>query len=129
MINRVVLSGRLTKEVSLAKTTSGKSVASFSLAVQRNIKNQAGEYEADFINCVVWGATADYLNKYVQKGNLINVEGRLQTRSYTASDGKNRNVTEVVVDLVQLISTKTQPKEEEFDTGNPLEISSDDLPF
>ena len=98
MLNKVVLMGRLTAQPELKTTGSGVSVLSFSIAVERNFKPQGGERVSDFINCVAWRQTADFISKYFVKGQLIAVEGTLQTRSYDDKTGAKRFVTEVVVD-------------------------------
>lgn len=137
MLNRVILIGRLTKDVDLKKTSSGLSVATFTIAVNR-MKDKDGNQQADFINCVAWRQTADFLAQYSHKGDMIGLEGRIQTRNYDGSDGKKVYITEVVADNVQLLSSKntqnatTKPETtqfEEFDNSPSLDISSDDLPF
>ncbi|MBS1705433.1 MAG: single-stranded DNA-binding protein [Armatimonadetes bacterium] len=101
MINRVVLVGRLTRDPELRTTTTGKSVCTFSIAVTKKIKPSDGSPDADFFNVTAWGQTADYVSNYLTKGRLVGVDGRLQSRKYTASDGSNREVIEVVADNVQ----------------------------
>jgi len=135
MINRVVLTGRLTKDLELKKTNSNKSVIQCSLAVDGYNKH------TDFINIVVWNQSAEYLSKYAKKGDLIALEGRLSTRSYDGKQGKVY-VTEVVADNVQLCSSKKEQQDEYEDCkdnsnwknkGNTIEdsldIGPDDLPF
>ena len=100
MINRVVLIGRITKEVDSKATSSGVSVVQFTLAVNRNFTNSQGEKEADFIQCVAWRFQADFLKRYVKKGALLGIEGRIQTRNYEDSTGQTRYVTEVIADSV-----------------------------
>ena len=158
MINRVVLVGRITKDPVLKKTQANNSVVSFTLACNRNIKNETGEYDADFINCVAWNTRADVLSKYASKGSMIGLDGSIQTRSYDDQSGKRVYVTEVLVDHVQLIDTKTSPQGNEINQGysynqntnyaypssqmephradygysnqsDTIDISSDDLPF
>lgn len=107
MINRVVLVGRITKDVDHRMTQSGVSVVSFTLAVNRNFTAASGEREADFINCVTWRASADFMRNYVKKGNLLGVDGRIQTRNYEDSDGRTVYVTEVVADSVQLLESRS----------------------
>ena len=106
MINKVILVGRLTKEISLKKTSSNLSVASFTVACNRRVSGQ-NEQTADFINCVAWRQSADFLAKYSQKGSLVGVEGRIQTRNYDDASGKRVYVTEIVCDSVQLLDSKT----------------------
>ena len=111
MINNVVLVGRLTRDPELRHSeASNIPVVSFSLAVNRNFKNKAGEMEADFINCVAWRNQAEVLGKYARKGTMIGVVGRLQTRSYVPKNATSPDqrvyVTEVVCDSIQLLSPK-----------------------
>ena len=103
MINRVVLVGRLTRDPELRTTPTGKNVCDFGIAVTKRIKPQDGSSDADFFRVVAWGPTADYVSNYLHKGRLIGVDGRLQSRRYTASDGTNREVVEVVADNVQAL--------------------------
>lgn len=101
MVNSVVLVGRLTRDPELRTTSTGKSVCSFSIAVTKRIKPTDGSPDADFFNIVAWGNQADYVTNYLTKGRLVAVEGRLQSRKYTASDGTNREVVEVVANSIQ----------------------------
>ena len=103
MINRVVLIGRLTRDPEHRTTNTGKSVCDFSIAVQKRIKPQDGSPDADFFRVNAWERTADYVSNDLHKGRLVAVEGRLQSRKYTASDGTNREVVEVVADNVQAL--------------------------
>lgn len=96
MLNIVALQGRLAADPELRTTQSGTTVTSFSLAVQRNAKGSDGEYSTDWIDCVAWKGTAEFICKYFQKGQLMAVNGSLQTRSYE-KDGVKRKVTQVVV--------------------------------
>lgn len=132
MLNRWVGVGRLTKDVDLKYTPNGVPVASFTLAVNRTFTNQQGEREADFINCVVWRKPAENAANYLSKGSLAGVDGRLQTRSYEGQDGKRVYVTEVVADSVQFLEPKKQgggQQRDPFQDGEPVDISSKDLPF
>lgn len=152
MINRVVLTGRLTRDLELKTTQSGLSVASFTIAVNRQFKNSNGNREADFINCVIWKKSAENLCKYTHKGSLIGIDGRLQTRSYDNNNGQKVFVTEVVVDSFSLLESKnenqanskggnnngysnnsnanTAAEPDPFaDGGDTLDIRDDDLPF
>ena len=109
MINRVVLVGRLTRDVEVRKTQSGMSVASFTVAVDNRRRGQDGTTQntADFINCVAWRQSADFLGQYARKGAMIGVDGRIQTRNYDR-DGQKVYVTEVVADTVQLLESRAQ---------------------
>ena len=106
MLNRVVLVGRLTRDPELRYTPNGVAVANFTLAVNRPFSNQQGNREADFINCVVWRRPAENLANFMNKGSLVGVDGRLQTRSYDDPNGKRVFVTEVVADSVQFLESK-----------------------
>ena len=131
MINNVILTGRLTKDADLRKTTSGKSVASFSLAVDRGRKVE-GQPTADYVPCVAWDKTADLLVQYCHKGSLIGVEGKIQTRSYEDPNSRKKvYVTEVVINNLTFLETKGQAQQqtEQFNEMPTLEIDSDDLPF
>lgn len=110
MINRVVLVGRLTRDVEVRKTQSGLSVASFTVACDRNVRrsNDNNQQTADFISCVAWRQSADFLGQYAHKGAMIGVDGRLQTRNYDRADGTKVYVTEVVADNVQLLESRAQ---------------------
>lgn len=105
MLNRIILIGRLTKDPELRYTPNGKAVATFTLAVDRSRKNQDGEKETDFINIVVWGAQAETSANFLMKGKLCAVDGRLQIRSFDATEGK-RWITEVVAESVRFLSPK-----------------------
>ena len=131
MINNVVLVGRVTKDIELKVTPTGKSVCSFSLAVNRKFV-QDGERQADFINCQLWGKSAETLEKYGKKGMLIGVEGRLQTRNYINQQGQTVYVTEVVVESFTFLEKKQsndQPQFNDFETYGGFEVNDDDLPF
>ena len=131
MINNVVLAGRVTKDIELKVTPTGKSVCSFSLAVNRKFV-QDGERQADFINCQLWGKSAETLEKYVKKGMMIGVEGRIQTRKYTNQQGQTIYVTEVVADSFSFLEKKQsndQQQFNDFESYGGFEVNDDDLPF
>ena len=146
MMNSTCLVGRLTKDVELRYTPSNVAVATFTLAVNRTFKNENGDREADFINCVMWRQQAENLANWAKKGALIGITGRIQTRSYDNQQGQRVYVTEVVAEQFQLLESRnsqgqqgnqgqraqTQQQAPDFSrsaTTNPLDISSDDLPF
>ena len=106
MINRVVLVGRLTRDPELRTTGSGISVATFTLAVDRQFTNSQGERGADFISCVIWRKSAENFCNFTSKGSLVGVDGRIQTRSYDNKDGQRVYVTEVVVDNFALLESR-----------------------
>lgn len=100
MLNRIELIGRLTRDPEVRYISGGHPMAQFTIAVNRDFKNAAGEREADFVRCVTWRKLAEQVGQYCAKGRLVAVEGRLQTRSYEAPDGSRRTITEVVGDRV-----------------------------
>lgn len=135
MINRTVLTGRLTRDPELKSTSSGISVTQFTLAVNRQYTNQDGSRSADFISCVAWRKTAENINKFFKKGSLIGIDGRLQSRSYDDKNGYKVYVTEVVVDNFSFLTSKndkqrgSQAAQDPFAAGDEVTISEDDIPF
>ncbi|MDD2681382.1 MAG: single-stranded DNA-binding protein [Bacilli bacterium] len=158
MMNKVILTGRLTKDPELKKTNSGLSYVQFNLAVNRNYVSKSGERQADFINCVVWRVQADNLAKYIKKGGLIGVEGEIQTRTYDDQNGIRKYITEVVCNSIEFLEPKSQQSKSNYDPfgdmnqdysyndnssnknnkvdtdpfkdiQNDLNLSDDDLPF
>lgn len=145
MINNIVLVGRLTKDPDLRYTASGDATAYFTLAVNRSYKNANGQYDADFINCVIWRKKAETLAQYAKKGTLLGVTGRIQTRNYENQQGQRVYVTEVVADNFQLLESRRQSeqgnaqpsqntthdfgKDAEPFASSTLIDNSDDLPF
>ena len=105
-MNSVILIGRLSNSPEIRHTTNNQVVCRFTLAVTRRFKNPAGDYEADFINCVAFGKTAELIGNYVEKGQQLAVKGRIQTGSYTAGDGSKRYTTDVVVENITFINSK-----------------------
>lgn len=107
-MNKIVLVGRLTRDPELRSTTAGFSAVSFTVAVNRNFKNKDGGYDADFLPCVAFRNTADFVSKFFKKGSMIGVEGRVQTRSYDAQDGSKRYVTEIVVENAEFVGGRNE---------------------
>ncbi len=107
-MNKVILVGNLTRDPELKNTPSGVSVATFSVAVQRRYRSQDGQQQADFINCVAWRATGEFVSKYFVKGSKIGIVGNIQTRTYDDANGVRRYVTEVVCDEVEFVTSKAQ---------------------
>ena len=138
-MNKVVMIGRNVKEIEAKQTQSGTSVVEFSIAVKRSFKSASGEYESDFFNCVAYKNVADLIGKYVKKGDMIGIDGRLQTRNYTNRDGKKVYVTEIIVENVEFLQSKKQdgqPTQQSFTQSDPFggakleEVAPDeDLPF
>ena len=105
MINQLVVVGRLTRDPELRQTENGKNVTNVTLAVPRSYKNVDGQYETDYIDCVLWSSVAETTSEYCKKGDLIGVKGRVQTRTIEKNDQK-KFVTEVVAEKVTFLSSK-----------------------
>ena len=130
MINNVVLVGRMTRDAELRMTQSNTAVASFTLAVNRPFKNQNGEREADFINCVIWRQAAENLANWCKKGTLVGITGNIQTRNYENQQGQRVYVTEVLANNFQLLESRNQQQSSNNPPANdPMDISDEDLPF
>lgn len=138
MLNSTCLVGRLTKDPELRYTPSNQAVATFSLAVNRDFKNQNGERDADFINCVIWRQQAENLANWAKKGALIGITGRIQTRNYENQQGQRVYVTEVVADGFILLEFKKDREagqsqghsQPDFSQrAEPFSIDESDLPF
>ena len=132
MINNLVLVGRLVRDPELRYTANNKAVCDFTIATNRPVVRD-GEKVADFINCRVWGKTAENLVKYQTKGNLIAVIGRMQVDNYTDKDGNNRYNTYLLVEELEYLQSK---KDNEFknlnvktETQQQFDYDSSDLPF
>ena len=106
MLNHITIMGRITKDIELRRTGTGVAVASFTLAVDRDRKNEAGEKETDFIDCVAWRQTGEFVSKYFTKGSMAIVSGRLQIRNWTDKDGNKRRTAEVLADSVYFGDSK-----------------------
>ena len=151
-MNNVSLLGRVVRDIELKYTGNGTAVANFTIAVDRRFKNANGEYDADFIDIVVWRQSAEFVSKYFKKGSPIAVEGSIQTRNYENSEGRKVYVTEVVADNVGFVprdnsqqqsqSRQTKPKKDDnpfanadfnsndpFENNSEIEIDDSSLPF
>jgi single-strand DNA-binding protein len=133
MFNKVILSGRLTADPELKTTGSGIYVTSFNIAVERRFKNENGEREADFITIVAWRGTAEFVSKHFKKGDMIGIEGSIQTRKFTDKNGNNRTAFEVVADNVDFVGGKKDSSEAPAQTQatvDPFPTEDDpDVPF
>lgn len=127
-LNKVILGGRLTADVELKKTPQGLSVCSFSIAVNRRTSKEQ-EQQADFINCVAWRNTAEFISKYFKKGSSICISGTIQTRSWVDNNGNNRYATEVIAEEAYFVDGKSESQTKEptpkFEEIDPF----DELPF
>lgn len=133
-MNSVNLIGRLCADPEARMTQSGVKVCKLRLAVQRDFKNQDGEYEADFINCVAWRSTADFIEKYFVKGQGIGVTGKLQTRSWEDESGNKRYATEVVIENATFTEARRKAVQQAQQQNPPMGFAvtdeeDDDLPF
>ena len=108
MLNHITLMGRLVRDPELRRTGSGTAVTSFTIACDRDFKNQSGEKETDFIDVTVWRNTAEFVSKFFAKGRMAIVEGRLQMRDWTDKDGNKRRNAEIVADNVYFGDSKTE---------------------
>lgn len=138
-MNKVVLSGRLTRDVELRESEGGTKIVRFNVAVKRNFKNKEGEYDADFISCVAYRNSAEFVGKYFHKGDGIIVEGRIQTGSYE-KEGTKHYTTDVVVENVEFNGKAKEGSEEVEETapditstydnlGKGVSLKDEDLPF
>jgi single-strand DNA-binding protein len=124
-MNKIVILGRITKQVDVRNTSSGKSVAQFTLAVDRPFLNQQGQREADFIPVVVWGKAAELVGNSCKKGHRLLVEGRLQIRNFDAKDGTKHWVTEIIATNIEFIERKEKSMQ---DMGQEVPFDSE-CPF
>ena len=136
-MNKVIELGRSVSDVELKQTSSGTSAVEFRIAVKRTYKNAEGKYDSDFFNCVAFNKTAERISKYVKQGDLIGIEGKLQTRNYTNREGNKVYVTEIIVENVEFLQTKKQDEQnatfaetDPFKGANFEEVDVEDgLPF
>lgn len=136
MINNVTLIGRLTRDAELRYTPTNIATAQFNIACNRNFKNANDEYDADFINCVMWREQAERFCNWTRKGMLVGITGRIQTRNYENNDGKRVYVTEVVAENFQVLEKRDNTANQNSMTeqmlpsfANPMDITDDKLPF
>lgn len=139
MLNRIVLMGRLTRDPELRHTGSGTAVASFTLAVDRDFKDQNGQRETDFIDIVAWRSTAEFVSRYFAKGRMAVVSGRLQIRNWTDKEGNKRRSAEVVAENVYFGDSQKaaqsggeSPQTDDFKPGEFTDLPEDwegDLPY
>ncbi len=128
-MNKAILVGRLTKDPEL-RNSGEKSVVKFSIAINRNYKNERGEYDADFINCIAFGKTSEFIAKYFQKGNLIGITGRIQTGSYKNRDGVKVYTTDVMVESTEFINgKKSDDSSKSYSNNERDEPDDDEYPF
>ena len=141
MLNSIIIMGRLTADPELRSTSSGLSVTSFTVAVDRGYVRPGEEKKADFIPVVAWRQTADFVSKYFRKGSMIAVQGSLQSRSFEDKNGNKRVAYEIVADQVSFCGSKSESGTGNYDTANHSSynnssaddfssvVDDDDLPF
>lgn len=132
MLNIAAIMGRLTADPEIKTTQSGLSVCRFTLAVDRNFAKQGEERQTDFINCIAWRGTADFIGKHFVKGQLIAVDGSIQTSLYTDKNGNKRNTFEIVANNVNFTGDKRNESSKNNDNSNYASVDipvDDDLPF
>ena len=136
MINNVTLIGRLTRDAELRYTPSNIATAQFNIACNRNFKNANDEYDADFINCVMWREQAERFCNWTRKGMLVGIVGRIQTRNYENQQGQRVYVTEVVAENFQVLEKRDNTANQNSMTEqmppsytSPMDITDDKLPF
>lgn len=136
MLNRITVIGRLTRDPELRTTSNGVAVATFTIAVDRQYKSQNGEKETDFIPIVVWRGLAETCSKYLSKGNMVAIDGRLQIRNYENDKGERRTIAEIVAENAQFLTPKGNTRGENNSASfdhNSDELGEmepiDDIPF
>lgn len=129
MLSQTIIIGRTTKEPEIRQTQSGVAVATFTIAVDRNFKNQNGEKETDFFSIICWRGLAETIGKYLGKGRLVAVSGRLQNRSYEAKDGTKRYITEIVASEVQFLDRAKDAQSSQQPQSGFVPVEDDELPF
>ena len=137
-MNKVIIIGRFTRDPEVKYTTGENATATarFSLAVNRRFKNKEGNYDADFINCVAFGKTAEFIEKYFTKGMAIGITGRIQTGSYTNKEGQKVYTTDVVVEETEFVESKNKGTSDNIPNNNTNSnsdfeetVSDDEMPF
>ena len=137
-MNKVIIIGRFTRDPEIKYTTGENATATarFSLAVNRRFKNKEGNYDADFINCVAFGKTAEFIEKYFTKGMSIGITGRIQTGSYTNKEGQKVYTTDVVVEETEFVESKNKGTSDNVPNNNANSnsdfeevVSEDEMPF
>ena len=137
-MNKVIIIGRFTRDPEIKYSTGENATATarFSLAVNRRFKNKEGNYDADFINCVAFGKTAEFIEKYFTKGMAIGITGRIQTGSYTNKEGQKVYTTDVVVEETEFVESKNKDTSDNVPNNNANSnsdfeevVSEDEMPF
>ena len=129
-MNKIIIIGHVCAKPEAHTTQNGITNSRFTVAVQRKFKNADGNYDADFLTVVAWRQTADFCNKYLDKGRKVAVEGSLQTRSYTAQDGSKRYATEIIAESVEAVGGRQEAAEKPAEAKEQFtEVDDDELPW
>jgi single-strand DNA-binding protein len=113
MLNQVVVVGRLVRDPEVEKTESGKDRTFITVAVPRAYKNENGEYDTDFVDCVLWNSIATNTTEYCHKGDIIGVKGKIETNTYETEDGEKKKSTQIVAEKVTFLSSKAPEKSDD----------------
>lgn len=129
-MNKIIIIGHVCAKPEAHTTQNGITNSRFTVAVQRKFKNADGNYDADFLTVVAWRQTADFCNKYLDKGRKVAVEGSIQTRSYTAQDGSKRYATEIIAESVEAVGGRQEAAEKPAESKEQFtEVDDDELPW
>lgn len=118
MLNQLVIAGRLVADPEIKKSENGKSYTNMTIAVPRSYKNADGEYDTDFVDCILWGGVAENTAEYCHKGDIVGIKGRIQTNTYETESGEKKKSTQIVAEKVTFLSSSK---------NNEVEKSDDDL--
>lgn len=122
MLNQIIIVGRLTKEPEIEKTSEGKERMQITLAVPRSYKNADGEYETDFIDCVLWNTIASNTAEYCRKGDVLGVKGRIQTSNYETETGEKKKNTQIIAEKITFLASKKEKEETVEKTDEEIEM-------
>ena len=122
MLNQIIIVGRLTKEPEIEKTSEGKERMQITLAVPRSYKNAEGEYETDFIDCVLWNTIASNTAEYCRKGDVLGVKGRIQTSNYETETGEKKKNTQIIAEKITFLASKKDKEETVEKTDEEMEM-------
>ena len=122
MLNQIIIVGRLTKEPEIEKTIEGKERMQITLAVPRSYKNADGEYETDFIDCVLWNTIASNTAEYCRKGDVLGVKGRIQTSNYETETGEKKKNTQIIAEKITFLASKKEKEETVEKTDEEIEM-------
>ena len=130
MLNHITIMGRICNDIELRRTGSGVAVASFTIASDRDFKGSGGEKETDFVDCVAWRQTGEFIQKHFAKGRMIVVSGRLQIRNWNDKEGNKRKTAEIVVENAYFGDSKSSNQAAPVvDNFQPMDFGDEDLPF